>query len=84
MQYPYGPPHPPYVVVVRQKEAGIAYLFWFFLGIFGAHQFYLGKVGRGLFYLFTLGVLGLGVLIDLFTLPSQVRQINTQIAVGTR
>lgn len=74
----------PMLVQVRQKSTGIAYLFWFFLGIFGGHQFYLGKIGRGLLYLFTVGLFGVGALIDLFTLPSQVRQVNTQLAVGTR
>jgi TM2 domain-containing membrane protein YozV len=81
-QMPSTQPH--YVVAVSQKSTGLAYLFWFFLGIFGGHQFYLGKTGRGLLYLFTLGILFVGPLIDLFTLPSQVRQVNTQKAVGIR
>ncbi|SNT45653.1 TM2 domain-containing protein [Asanoa hainanensis] len=72
----------PVLVQVRQKEVGIAYLLWFFLGGLGIHQFYLGKTGRGLLYLFTLGIFGIGLVIDLFTLPSQVRQRNTQLAVG--
>ncbi|WP_255609642.1 TM2 domain-containing protein [Micromonospora sp. PLK6-60] len=83
MSQPTASPQP-MLVQVRQKETGIAYLFWFLLGIFGGHQFYLGKIGRGLLYLFTFGILGVGVLIDLFTLPSQVRQVNTQLAIGTR
>jgi TM2 domain-containing membrane protein YozV len=86
---PYGQYAPPPAAgpnLVRSlKEIGIAYLFLIFLGGFGAHQFYLGKTGRGLLYLFTLGgVLGIGCLIDLFTLPSQVRQVNAQIASGVR
>lgn len=60
------------------KEAGITYILWLFFGILGVHQFYLGKNGRGLLYLFTLGVLGIGVLVDLFTIPSQVRRVNGQ------
>ena len=66
------------------KEVGIAYLLWLILGLLGAHHFYLGKIGRGVAYLLTGGFLGIGLLIDLFTLASQVRQVNTQIAVGTR
>lgn len=67
---------------LAQKEVGIAYIFLILLGVFGAHQFYLGKVGRGVLYLLTLGVLGIGVLIDLFTLPSQTRAVNARRAVG--
>lgn len=67
----------------NQKDVGVAYLLWFFLGLFGAHQFYLGKTGRAVSYLLTCGWVGVGPLIDLFTLPSQVRQVNTQAAVAT-
>ncbi|MFI6256001.1 TM2 domain-containing protein [Micromonospora zamorensis] len=84
MSYPTPTPHLHTALPASQKGTGIAYLFWFFLGFFGGHQFYLGKVGRGLLYLFTFGVLGVGTLIDLFTLPSQVRQVNTQRALGIR
>ncbi|WBB70787.1 TM2 domain-containing protein [Micromonospora sp. WMMD812] len=79
-----SPQQQPILVQVRQKQTGTAYLFWFLLGVFGGHQFYLGKTGRGLLYLFTVGIFGVGVLIDLFTLPSQVRQVNTQLAIGIR
>ncbi|MFL5027874.1 MAG: NINE protein [Microvirga sp.] len=27
----------------------VAYLFWFFLGIFSAHRFYLGRPGTAIF-----------------------------------
>ena len=64
------------------KSTGIAYLWLILLGIFGAHQFYLGKTGRGLLYVFTLGILLIGPLIDLFTLPSQVKTVNARRAVG--
>lgn len=33
------------------KSAGLAYVLWFFLGVFGIHQFYLGNTSRGLFNL---------------------------------
>jgi TM2 domain-containing membrane protein YozV len=60
----------------QQKSVGIAYLLWFFLGVVGAHQFYLGKTGRAISYIFTLGWLGVGLVIDLFTMSKQVQQAN--------
>ena len=42
-----------------KKSVGVAYLLWFFLGLFGTHNFYLGKTKMALFQL--LG--GVGALI---------------------
>lgn len=47
-----------------------------FLGAFGAHRFYLGKWGTGLLYLCTLGLLGLGILYDFWTLNTQISERN--------
>lgn len=75
----------PQVMVVRsEKEVGIAYVLWLFFGALGVHQFYLGKTGRAVSYLFTLGWLTIGLWIDLFTLPSQVRKINEMRRAGLR
>ncbi len=53
----------------------LAYVFWFFLGLFGAHRFYLGRPGSAIVQLLTcLIVIGvLWVLVDLFLIPGMVR-----------
>lgn len=38
----------------NRKSTPVAYLFWFFLGGFGAHRFYLGKTGSGIAQLLLL------------------------------
>lgn len=42
----------------------VAFLLCFFLGGFGAHKFYEGKIGMGILYLFTGGLFGIGWLVD--------------------
>jgi hypothetical protein len=42
----------------------VALLLVFFLGILGIHRFYVGKVGTGVLMVFTLGGLGIWVLVD--------------------
>lgn len=50
---------------VSEKGFVPALLLCVLLGTFGAHRFYVGKIGTGILMLLTLGGLGIWALIDL-------------------
>lgn len=52
----------------KKKDKGVALLLCFFLGVFGIHRFYEGKILTGLLWLFTFGLMGFGTLIDFIIL----------------
>lgn len=49
-----------------KKNIYIEFYLCLFFGFFGAHRFYLKKYKTGILYFFTIGLLGIGWLIDLF------------------
>jgi TM2 domain-containing membrane protein YozV len=57
-------------------DYSVAWIFHFFLGIFGIHRFYMGKWITGIIYLFTGGLFLLGWLYDLVTLNDQISELN--------
>lgn len=52
----------------RECNKWISFLLCFFLGYLGAHKFYEGKTGMGILYLLTVGLFGIGWLIDTLAL----------------
>ena len=59
----------------------IGYILWIF-GFTGSHRFYYGKPLSGTIYFLTLGLLGIGWLIDLFLIPSMDRQADLRFTSG--
>lgn len=75
-----------------KKSALLAYVLWFFLGWFGVHRFYLGRVVSGIVMLVLWGlswllhfiligflgfaVIGLWWLIDALLIPGMTRSYN--------
>jgi len=70
-------------VVIRpepaHKSVAGAYVLCILLGLFGAHHFYLRRNAFGVFYVFTLGMLGCGWIVDLFRIPQLVRNANKKM-----
>jgi len=60
----------------HRKSVGLTYLLWFFLGLYGAHKFYLGKVADGIAYL-------LGSLIGPILFFAGFASENGSLSVGT-
>jgi TM2 domain-containing membrane protein YozV len=60
----------------------IGYLLWIF-GFTGSHRFYYGKPITGTLWFFTLGLLGIGWLIDLFLIPGMDRDAGSRFRIGS-
>lgn len=79
----------------NKKSTGVAFALWFFLGMFGAHRFYLGTTGPAVAML-VLTVLGIitafivigwffllavavWAIVDAFMIPGIVRTYNNEL-----
>lgn len=52
----------------KERNKWVAFALCLFLGFLGAHKFYEGKVGMGILYVFTFGLLGIGWIVDTIAL----------------
>jgi TM2 domain-containing membrane protein YozV len=61
----------------------IGYLLWIF-GFMGAHRFYYGRQLTGTLWFFTLGLLFVGWIIDLFLIPGMDRDADRRYMAGRK
>ncbi len=66
---------------ISTHSTAIGYILWIF-GFTGSHRFYYGKPVSGTIYFFTLGLFGVGWLIDLFLIPGMDRQADLRYTPG--
>ncbi len=59
----------------------IGYALWIF-GFMGAHRFYYGRQITGTIWFFTLGLLFIGWIVDLFLIPSMDRAADIKYRAG--
>ena len=60
----------------------LGYLLWI-VGFTGSHRFYYGKPVTGTIWFFTLGLLGIGWLSDVFLIPSMDREADLRFNAGS-
>ncbi len=65
----------------QTHSVAVGYILWI-IGFIGVHRFYYGKPISGTLYLFTLGLLGIGWIVDLFLMPSLCRQADIRFHNG--
>ena len=65
---------PDSTAIVVRKKLGMAYLLWAagFFGFAGLHRIYMGRPVSGVLWLLTLGLCGVGQLIDLMFMPRMI------------
>ena len=61
----------------------VGYLLWIF-GFLGAHRFYYGRQLTGTLYFFTLGLLGIGWLVDLFLITGMDKEADFRYESGSK
>lgn len=63
----------------RKKNPVVMWLLWLFLGGFGAHRFYVGRIGTGIAMVLTLGGFIIWSVVDIFLIPGMLRANKRKI-----
>jgi TM2 domain-containing membrane protein YozV len=68
-------------VANEQKNVGVAYALWFFLGILSLHRFYLGRPGTAILQILSYFILVgfLWWIVDAFLIPGMVDKHRDKI-----
>ena len=57
-----------YVAMTSDKKKRTALILCLIGGVFGLHQFYVGRIGKGLLYLCTMGLFFIGTVLDFISI----------------
>ena len=66
---------------MRSHSPLMGYLLWIF-GFMGSHRFYYGRPITGTIWFFTLGLLFIGWIVDLFLIPAMDREADRKYTAG--
>ena len=59
----------------------VGYILWIF-GFMGSHRFYFGKPVTGTIWFLTLGIMGIGWIVDLFLIQSMDQEADRKFKTG--
>ena len=68
---------------MNTHSKAVGYILWIF-GFMGAHRFYFGRPVTGTIWFFTLGLLLVGWIVDLFLIPSMDRSADLKYVDGPK
>lgn len=57
-----------YVTISSDKSKTVALILCILGGYIGLHYFYVGRIGKGLLYMFTFGLCGIGWILDIIAI----------------
>lgn len=59
-----------YTTITSDKSKKTALILCVLLGYLGVHYFYVGRIGKGILYLFTGGIFCIGWIVDIIKIAS--------------